>query len=101
MSKKVKIILVIIGSLILGSVFFTKETSNKYYRTYSPDGQYSRYATIKEPIYNFLNFDALPFEKFSDKPGKLYVYDELEDKIVGSSSLEMIGNIYETEWHEE
>lgn len=69
-------------------------TEGVYYKSYSPDGQYSRYASKYKYFYFHFPFNG-------KSAGKVYVYDELTNKLVGSSSLTMISNIYKTDWNEE
>mgnify|MGYP000743011764 CR=1 FL=1 len=91
-----KIILGIFASIIIIIYWFSTITEGEYYRRHSPDGQYSIYASRNK----YFNFNV-PFVKFSDAGGKIHLYDELENKLVGSSSIDMISNINELFWSEE
>ena len=70
-----KIILGILICVFIVIYWLSNITEGKYYRRYSPDGQYSIYASR----YKYFNIQ-LPFIKFSDAGGKIYLYDELENK---------------------
>ncbi|WP_117884502.1 hypothetical protein [Aureibaculum luteum] len=94
MSKKLKIIVVTLVVVIITTIYFLIQTSGVYYKSYSPDGQYSRYASVNTYFYN------APFSKFSDQSGKVFVYDEIEKKIVGYAPVEMISSVEYSEWDE-
>ncbi|WP_036153802.1 hypothetical protein [Maribacter forsetii] len=96
MKFKHKIIFAIFTCIVIVSYLFSTITEGEYYRLYSPDGQYSVYAS-RDKYFNFI----APFEKFSDAGGRIHVYDELENKPIGSSSIDMISNINELFWSEE
>lgn len=91
-----KIILGILICTFIALYWFSNITEGEYYRRHSPDGQYSIYASRDK------YFDMkIPFSKFGDAGGKIHLYDELENKVVGSSSIDMISNINELFWNEE
>lgn len=95
MSNKLKISIAILLVLVLCAVYFLKQTAGVYYKTYSPDGQYSRYASA----YKYLNFG--PFaNKLGDSYGRVYVYDELKNKIVDSAPVTFLSVINQTDWNE-
>ena len=94
MSKKLKIIVVTLVVVIITTIYFLIQTSGVYYKSYSPDGQYSRYASVNTYFYN------APFSKFSDLSGKVFVYDEIEKNIVGAAPVEMISSVEYSEWDE-
>lgn len=96
MSKKKIILISILCCIILIFIYLANQTEGIYYKSYSPDGQYSCYAS-KSKYFNF-NF---PFVKSGDASGKVHVYDELENKLVSSSSIAMIANINNMEWNED
>ena len=91
-----KIIFGFFTCLIIILFWVSTITEGEYYRRHSPDGQYSVYASRSK----YFNLN-IPFVKFSDASGKIHLYDELENKIVGSSSIDMISNINELFWSEE
>ncbi|MBJ2175842.1 hypothetical protein JBL43_16430 [Aureibaculum sp. A20] len=95
MSKKLKIIVVILVLVFIAAIIFLRQTSGIYYKSYSPDGQYSCYAAVS----NSFSYDG-PFSKFGDQSGKVFVYDEIEKKIVGSAPVEMISSVEYSEWDE-
>ncbi len=90
-----KIIFGIIICTLIIIYFLSNITEGEYYRRYSPDGQYSIYAS-KNKYFNL----EIPFVKFGDSAGKINLYDELENKLIGSSSIDMISNINELFWSE-
>lgn len=90
-----KIILGILICTFCSFYWLSNITEGEYYRRHSPDGQYSIYAS-RDKYFNF----KIPFVKFSDAGGKIHLYDELENKLVGSSSIDMISNINELFWTE-
>ena len=94
MSKKLKIIVVTLVVVIITTVYFLIQTSGVYYKSYSPDGQYSRYASVNIYFYN------APFSKFTDQSGKVFVYDEIEKNIVGAAPVEMMSSVEYSEWDE-
>ncbi|MBO0592964.1 hypothetical protein I2486_16285 [Cellulophaga sp. E16_2] len=82
---------VILGILVcLGIVLYwlSTITEGEYYRSRSPDGQYSIYASRNK----YFNFN-LPFTRFGDAGGKIHLYDELENSVVSSSSIDMISYV--------
>lgn len=95
MTKKWFVIIGILCFITLTIIYFSKQTTGVYYKSYSPDGQYSRYASV----YKYFNY-TIPFEKIADKPGRIYVFDEIENELVGSTSIAMISEIEDTEWNE-
>ena len=95
MSKKVKFFIAVLCGIILCVTYLLRQTEGVYYKSYSPDGQYSKHASRD----TYFNFD-FPFVKFGDAGGRVHLYDELENKFVGSASLDMISNIDEMDWNE-
>ncbi|WP_103865602.1 hypothetical protein [Aquimarina sp. I32.4] len=91
-----KIILGILICIFIIIYWVSTITEGEYYRRHSPDGQYSIYAS-RDKYFNI----KIPFEKLGDTGGKIHLYDELENKLVGSSSIDMISNINELFWNEE
>ncbi len=90
------IILGIFAGIMIVIYWLSTITEGEYYRRHSPDGQYSVYASRNK----YFNLN-LPFVKFNDAGGKIHLYDELENKLVGSSSIGMISDINELFWNEE
>lgn len=89
---------IILGALLSAFVvlyWLSTITEGEYYRSHSPDGQYSIYAS-RDKYFN-LN---IPFSKFSDAGGKIHLYDELNNELVSSSSISMISNIDNLSWTE-
>ncbi|MCL5245184.1 hypothetical protein M4I21_05145 [Cellulophaga sp. 20_2_10] len=81
-----KIILGIFVCFIITLYWLSNITEGEYYRHHSPDGQYSIYAS-KAKYFNF------PFSSFGDVRGKVHLYDELENKLISSSSIDMISYV--------
>ncbi|SNR16426.1 hypothetical protein [Tenacibaculum jejuense] len=84
MKLKSKIV-IFVALLMLILYWISSITEGKYYKSYSPDGQYSIYASRNK----FFNFN-FPFAKFGDAAGKIHLYDELKEKLITSRSVEMI-----------
>ena len=82
---------ILIGMIVFGLIvlyWLGTVTEGEYYRSYSPDGQYSIYAS-KNKYFNF----KFPFAKFGDSGGKIHLYDELENKEIQTESIEMISYV--------
>ncbi|MBL4745669.1 MAG: hypothetical protein JKY08_04815 [Flavobacteriaceae bacterium] len=91
-----KIILASFTCLIICIYWFSTISEGEYYRRHSPDGQYSIYVS-RNKYFNSL----ISYEKFGDVAGKIHLYDELENKVVACSSIDLISNINELCWNEE
>ncbi|SIR18366.1 hypothetical protein [Maribacter ulvicola] len=96
MKLPIKILLGILTCTLIALYWFSNQTEGEYYRRHSPDGQYSIYASRNK----YFNLD-IAFSNFGDKGGKIHLYDELENKIIGTASIAMISNINEWFWSEE
>jgi len=88
MKTRYKIILGILTCTSIIIFWLSNITEGEYYRNYSPDGQYSIYASRNK----YFNLN-IPFVKFGDAGGKVHLYDELENKLVCSASIGMISNV--------
>jgi hypothetical protein len=97
MRKAFKIIL-LSGLIILGGLIylFFNCATGKYYRVYSPDRQYSVYAS-KYLYESFL--PAMPGQS-GDASGKVYLHDEIENKVINSGYIPMISLVGDIEWTE-
>lgn len=84
-----KVIISIIAFLLLsvtGILIFMYTTHGEYYRTYSPDSQYSVYASK----YRWNTYmPAMPGQG-GDGSGKVYLFDEKEKKILHHAHIPMI-----------
>ncbi len=88
MKFRSKIIVGVFIGLIIILYCFSTITEGEYYKSYSPDGQYSIYASRSK----YFNLN-LPFTKFGDASGKVHLYDELEDRLITSCSVKMISHV--------
>jgi len=88
MKIRFKVILGILTCLGIILYWVSNITEGEYYKQYSPDGQYSMYASKNK----YFNINT-PFSKFGDEGGKVHLYDELENKLVSSASISMISNV--------
>ncbi len=88
MKFRTKIILGIFIGLTITLYWISTITEGEYYKSYSPDGQYSIYAS-RSKYFNL----KLPFVKFGDAGGKVHLYDELENRLITSCSVEMISHV--------
>lgn len=95
MFKKLIIVALFLGCISFVISYYLKQPEVVYHKSYSPDGQYSRYA-IADNYFSELG----PFSKFSDHSGKVVVYDEIEKNVVGSHPIEMISMIDGMDWNE-
>jgi len=90
--KNIKIIIFII---VLGAgtifLFSTGPKSRKYY---SVDEQYSVYGEC----YNYTSIYCVFSFKDCRKPGRLFLYDEIEKKIIGTGKTQDIGNVEDIKW---
>ncbi len=97
MKKLVKIILFLCLIVLIGLTYlFFNYTTGEYYRIYSPDKQYSVYAS-KNFYENFLS--AMPGQS-GDASGKVFLYDEIEKKVINSGTIPMISLTGDIEWAE-
>jgi hypothetical protein len=97
MRKVIKIILFSCLIFFIGLAYlFFNYTTGEYYRIYSPDRQYSVYAS-KNFYENFL--PAMPGQS-GDASGKVFLYDEIEKKVINSGQIPMISLVGDIEWTE-
>jgi hypothetical protein len=83
--------------ILIGLVYaFFNYATGCYYRVYSPDEQYSVYAS-KYIYENFL--PAMPGQS-GDASGKVFLYDEIEKKVINSGDIPMVSMTSEIEWAE-
>ncbi len=96
MQRKTKIQILIFTLIVIGIYqLFNITDDTIYYKFYSPDKQYSAYAK-KFSYYRYLKL-SFPGSRSSDAPGKVYVYDEINKKVISTAKISMIGNMNEME----
>lgn len=98
--KKRYIILAVLVILIFCIYqYFHTVGDYEYSRDYSPDGQYSVY--IKPYKHDFMmDVVKFPFQKSADRSGKIFLYDEIEKRIITSAHVDMVGFV-DIEWLED
>ena len=89
----------LIALLIIGIASYMFSTTGCYYKRYSPDNQYSIYASkYRHNKFTQLNLIAT---RSSDASGRVYLYDEIEKRIIYSSHIGMVGNSQDIKWFED
>ncbi|QAR30763.1 hypothetical protein EQP59_05125 [Ornithobacterium rhinotracheale] len=88
MNKRKTILIIIVGVFLFCKV--SDSISVKLYKKYSKDGQYSVYGTKTFPD---LLMPKMPGQG-GDVEGTIYLYDEIENKILYSSKIPSIHLIY-------
>jgi hypothetical protein len=76
-------------------IWYGLSTKGEDYICYSPDGQYRVYGAV----YNFALWIPVPFLKYRDLTGRVYLYDELEEKIIDSATIQPIESISYVQWY--
>ena len=84
--KKIYSILIVVTLGFVGLYLYLHTTSGEYYRTYSLDKQYSVYGAK----YFYENFMPRFPGQSGDASGKVYLYDEIENKVIGSGEIPML-----------
>jgi len=87
--------IVIIVAINLYQYFYTLDDF-EYCREYSPDNQYSVYIRPYKRDF-MMDVVKFPFQKYGDRSGKIFLYDEIEKKIITSAHVDMIGFV-DVEW---
>ncbi len=89
---------IIIGLIltVTGLIAFLSSLGGEYYRTYSPDKQYSVFAQK----YNYENFLPGMLGGGGDARGRLVLYDEIEKKIIDKGEIIMLSLTPEIQWEE-
>lgn len=96
--KKIYIIISVVILIVIGAyVYFTGTSGEIYRKIYSPDGQYSVYA-LK---YRYGQYIPVFPGQGSDAPGKIYLYDEVEKKVLASGHIPMVWMLGDIEWSED
>jgi hypothetical protein len=97
MQKVFKIVLLTCSIILIGLIYlFFNYTTGEYYRIYSPDQQYSVYASKK--IYEIF-LPAMPGQS-GDASGKVFLYDEIEKKVINSGKIPMVSMTSDIEYLE-
>ncbi len=89
--KKIALSIILIVIIL---VVFLMSTSGEYYRTYSPDKQYSVYASKN----NWELFSMRMSDDNGDASGKVFLYDEIEKKIINQAKIPMISLTRDLLW---
>ena len=93
-----KRILVLVGFATLATfgfgIAFMLSTSGEYYRTYSPDKQYSVYASK----YNWAYFSFSMPGGGGDASGKVFLYDEVTKRTLYSAPIAMLWMVDGIKW---
>ena len=84
----------IIVPIFVFLVWYGLSTEGEYYSVYSPDGQYRVYSSA----YNYELYLPIPFRRYGDMSGKVYLYDEVEKKIIDSAPIEMTSLAIDVRW---
>jgi len=90
---------IIIGAILLSMILLIVwlcSASGVYYKTYSPDNQYSVYAKK----YNWESFIPKMPGGSGDASGKVFLYDEVEHKTIGKAEITMISMTGDIKWDE-
>lgn len=90
MKKRTYVLLFIVIAL----VWFFNSTSGEYGRKYSPDNQYSVYSSSYHS--NIFRM-AMPGQG-GDQKGKLFLYDEIEKKVIATGEIVMISLTGDIQW---
>lgn len=95
---KVLLIILILVAMILfiAGYLFAFSASGEYYKTFSPDNQYSVYASK----YHYENFIPKMSGQSGDAARKVFLYDEVERKIPNSAKIPMLWMTDEMVWEE-
>jgi hypothetical protein len=92
LGKQIFIILLTVS--LIAFLVWVYSTSGTYYKTYSPDRQYSVYAEK----YNWEMLNAVMPGGGGDHSGKLFLYDEVKKKVIGKAETQMISRAGDIMW---
>jgi len=95
--KKLILICFIATVIFIGGYLTLFSTSGKYYQTYSPDKQYSVYASK----YYYERFMPRMPGQSGDAAGKVYLYDEVENKIINNATIPILWMTESIVWEED
>lgn len=85
--KRTWILLLIVAAILAGTVYCVLfSTRGEYYRTYSPNGQFSVYAS---PYFYERHMPRMPGQA-GDAAGRVYLYDELEKKVIANAPIPIL-----------
>ena len=96
MKKRTYILLSLLAGACIFLYYLLNAVRGEYFRTYSPDLQYSVYASAY--ICNSFSM-AMPGHG-SDGRGKIFLYDEVEKKIIHSAKISILWTTSEIRWEE-
>ncbi len=96
MKKKILILLMLLIFLKMAHILLFS-TWEEFYRTYSPDKQYSVFASKYFYEYLIPHFIG----QSGDASGRVYLYDEVSKKVINKAKIKMIGMTTEIVWEEE
>ena len=91
-----KIFKIVVPILVL-LTWYGFSTKGEYYSVMSPDGQYRVYSSA----YNYELYLPIPFMRYGDMSGVVYLYDEVEKKIIDSASIEMTSLALDVRWRKD
>lgn len=97
MKKRYIVISVVILIIITIYAYLTDTPGESHRKVYSPDLQYSVYA-LK---YRYEKYIPKFPGQGSDASGKIYLYDEVEKKVLESGHIPMVWMIGDIEWSED
>ena len=89
-----RVLTLVVFMIAGGIVLILFKTSGKYYQTFSPDRQYSVYASK----YFYENFLPKMPGGSGDASGKVFLYDEVEKKVINSASIAIMWTVGDIEW---
>jgi len=84
--KRLLCLCLLAAVLFIGGYVTLFSTSGEYYRTYSPDRQYSVYASK----YYYERFMPRMPGQSGDAAGKVFLYDEVEKRVINSATIPIL-----------
>lgn len=96
MHKKIIVTLAVSLLCFIVAVVLMFSTSGKYYQTFSPDRQYSVYAST----YFYERFLLKMPGGSGDASGKAYLYDEIKHQLINSASVAIMWTITDIQWED-
>jgi hypothetical protein len=91
-----KVFKILILPLLL-LIWYGLSTKGEYYSVMSPNGQYRVYASA----YNYELYLPIPFRRYGDMSGRVYLYDEVAKKIIDSAPIEMTSLALDVRWRKD
>ena len=96
MRKKLFIFISICLIIALGTYLSQESTRGKYYKTYSPDKQYSVYTSKT----NWELFSMAMPGNGGDATGKVFLYDEIEGEVIKSAPISILWTAGSINWND-